>query len=367
MQNIYIGGICSAIVVFFITALLLFAQRKNGERSRMMLSAMMLLSVVTYIGRLCYLSDAPLSTEILSIRNLLLGILTITVYFMYPIEVVSPGWLKWKRIILIFSPIALLGILYNVSLVCGVDFGVISNRQMLIDNIGSVGVITRIVLALLLFLPAMMLYLVPYTRRYNNTNHQWIRGYVIVIMINTLAYLFVLVADSLVIRTLYYVVSMACSMYIAYQELFVRLIHKSEEIEQTPDFIEENTNIPTEQIINNEDKNAYLFQKLTTYIIANAAWRNPDLSATTITHILGTNRTYLTQAIKENGYENYNSYINKYRIEEFIRIINERKSYNYKEAFFDAGFRSKSAAITCFKKVTGCTPSDYFEIFQEKE
>jgi len=93
----------------------------------------------------------------------------------------------------------------------------------------------------------------------------------------------------------------------------------------------------------------------------NSAWRDPNLSLTRLASDLYTNRTTLAQAMHDSGYENYINYINKLRIDDFLRHIESGQSSNYQEAFFFVGFRSRSTALRNFKKYTGTIPSDYFK------
>lgn len=91
------------------------------------------------------------------------------------------------------------------------------------------------------------------------------------------------------------------------------------------------------------------------------AWQNPDLSVDKLISVLYTNRTSLLKVIQLHGYSGYTSYVNGKRVAEFIQIINRQKSFNYQQAFFDAGFRSKTTAQRNFKVITGMTPSEYFQ------
>ena len=84
----------------------------------------------------------------------------------------------------------------------------------------------RLLLSMLFFAPVLFIFTIPYTRRYNNTNRTWILKYTITFTVNILAYMIVLNFDTLIIKTVYYYVSAGCSIYIAYMELFERLIEQ---------------------------------------------------------------------------------------------------------------------------------------------
>lgn len=91
------------------------------------------------------------------------------------------------------------------------------------------------------------------------------------------------------------------------------------------------------------------------------AWRNPDITMAFLVRYLGTNRTTLAKVIQEQGYENYSSYINQYRINDFIEIIRSGESDNFQNVFYDVGFRSRATALRNFKQFTGMTPSEYMK------
>lgn len=224
-------------------------------------------------------------------------------------------------------------------------------------DIGSFQVIFRIVLALLIFLPAVLLYYVPYTRRYNNTNHTWMRGYVVVANINVAAYLYANINDTFLVCIIYIFISLMCSLYFTYQELFVRLIRQPiEEPQLIVEAGQEQESLPK----TTPTREADLFERLEKYMNSKKAWCDPVLSAEKLTSLLYTNRTTLSKAIQQHGYDSYTDYVNGRRVEEFIKIVYATPGCNYLQVFFDVGFRSKSTALRNFKEITGMTPSEYF-------
>lgn len=377
MQYIYFGALLTAAVVFFLCSLLLFLQRKSGERSRVILAGMSFLSMINYIGLISYmLTDPPQeSATIMSVPFLLLGIFVITIYFIYPIEVISPGWITGKRLLKMYLPVTALFLLYCATQWLGVKYVAYKTLAEMIQDIGSFQVLFRLVLAFLIFLPAVLLYYVPYTRKYNNTSPKWMRGYITAVSINMAAYLFVNIYDTYTSCSLYIAISVSCSLYFTYQELYVRLIRNPacisapnkqlEPIEPQPIVQTETQQEPTLTIpIQNEihpTKESDLFNRLEQYINHIQGWRDPDLLVGKVISELYTNRTYLQKAMKQHGYDNYHNYINDKRIAEFIQIISRQGGLNYQQALFDVGFRSKTSALRNFKDITGMTPSEYFQ------
>lgn len=369
MQYVYFGTVFAAAVIFLLAGLLLFMQRKSGERSRMILAGMSLLSVVNYVGMIVYFFIDPtyVTGSILSVPFLLLGIFVVTIYFMYPVEVISPGWITGKRLLKMYLPVIGLWLLYRATVGLGVEYVSYKTLGEMAEDIGSFQVIFRITLFLLIFLPALLLYYLPYTRRYNNANQKWMHGYIVVVTINMVAYLIVNVYDTFLFCSLYVVVSLLCSLYITYQELYVRLIRQPIGIQiNGPGPAVEVGPAPlpklggdARQILNPRESD--LFERLEKYMNDTQVWQDPDLSVERLVSALYTNRTSLLKAIQQHGYDNYTSYVNGRRVAEFIQIIEQQKSFNYQQTFFDVGFRSKSTALRNFRYITGMIPSEYFK------
>lgn len=377
MQYIYFGTVFAAMLIFLLVAVLLLMQRKRGERSRTILAGMTLLSVVNYISMIVYFYKDPAYTlgAILSVPFLLMGISVITIYIMYPIEVISPGWITWKRLLKMYLPATGLWLFYYLTSWLGVEYTAYSTFGQMMTDVWSFQVIFRIVLALLIFLPVVLLYYVPYTRRYNNADHKWMRGYIVVITINMASYLIVNVHDTFLSCSIYIIISILCSLYITYQELYVRLIrHSTIEIEPEPAAepllvsapvpvpasapeLEADTTPPNVR----NSRETELYERLEKYMNSAHAWREPDLSVEKLASVLCTNRTSLLKIIQRYGYAGYTSYVNGKRVEEFIQIVNRQGGFNYQQIFFDVGFRSKTTALRNFKQITGVIPSEYFQ------
>lgn len=365
MLYIYFGSIFAAVVIYFIIGLLLFLQRKNGERSRMILAGMTFLSMLSYIGMIVYFFVDPAFSRgtIMSVPFLLIGLFVVTIYLMYPIEVISPGWLNWRRLIKMYIPITALFLFYCLTLWLDVYYHDYQTIGEMVTDVWSFQLIFRIVLMLFNFLSVVLLYFVPYTRLYNNTDHKWIHGYIIAVTINMAGYLYVNVHDTFLACSIYFGISILCTLYITYQELYVRLIQQPIEPPQhhNKPKIELQSAVQIEPEPESKSKEDELFERLEKYMNTTKAWVDPELSAKKIVSTLYSNRTSLLKAIQKHGYSSYTSYVNNKRVAEFIQIISKQKDQNYQQTFFDVGFRNKTTALRNFKDITGMIPSEYFK------
>lgn len=370
MQYFYIATIFSGALVCLLASLLLFARRKAGERSRLILAVIVLFSVFNYIPRFIALCNGQDPEFVVTAKLLLVANFMIVSYILYPVEVISPGWLNFRRVVILYGPLSALAGIYVISLWAGVEYTHYSSLLEMLSHADRFEVWFRILLSLLIFSPLLFVFSIHRTRLYHNSDHIWMRKYIITLSINIIAYILVLIFNRPLVHTLYYYVSVGCSLYIVYMELFDRLIGKPQLI--TP--ISREENIPPAEPVANEAevlisaekcvaelKNSALIQRLDSYMKKNNAWRDPDLSLNTLASELFTNRTSLSLTMRASGYENYTNYINRLRIDDFIQQIESGQSENFQEAFFFVGFRSRGTALRNFRQFTGKTPSEYFQ------
>ena len=96
---------------------------------------------------------------------------------------------------------------------------------------------------------------------------------------------------------------------------------------------------------------------------------DPELSMKTLINQLGTNKTYLYQAINRNSSENFRGLINRYRVNEAKRIIEEGVAassvFDTTEVYLKSGFNSAASYFRAFKLTTGLTPKEYANEFRK--
>ena len=369
MQYLYLATVFAGALVCLLASILLFVRRKEAKRSRVILAVIVSFSVFNYITRFIALCNGETPELVVSAKLLLQANFMVLGYILYPIEVIAPGWLSFQRILKLYSYWLLAVVVYLISLQLGVEYTPYGSLLGMLAHSGSFEVWFRLLLSVLIFAPALIVFFIHQTRLYRNSDHIWVRKYVITLSVNMLAYMLVLMFNHPEFNILYYYVSVGCSLYIVYMELFDRLIVKTlpaavaEEKEET---IRETTDETDDSSLcsencGNDKKDSVLIQRLDNYMKIHKAWRNPDLSLNTLASELFTNRTSLAQAMRESDYENYSNYINRLRIEDFMEQIESGQMLNFQETFFFVGFRSRSTALRNFRQFTGSTPSEYFQ------
>lgn len=97
---------------------------------------------------------------------------------------------------------------------------------------------------------------------------------------------------------------------------------------------------------------------------------NSEFSLDQLADRLNFPRAHITQALSEILETNFYNFVNEYRVNEFIRLVDSspEEKIAVLSLAFDAGFNSKSTFNQSFKRITGTTPSLYLaEKKQKKE
>jgi len=102
-------------------------------------------------------------------------------------------------------------------------------------------------------------------------------------------------------------------------------------------------------------------KKLSQLMEIEKIYLDPDLTLSELARRLHIHANQLSRIINERFGQNFNDYINKYRIREAQRKLSDplNRDKNILEILYETGFYSKSVFNTAFKKITGQTPSAY--------
>lgn len=88
-------------------------------------------------------------------------------------------------------------------------------------------------------------------------------------------------------------------------------------------------------------------------------YTNPKLTLSDLAASLNISVNHLSQIINQNEKMNFHDFVNKYRVEEFIKNASANRNFSILAHALDAGFNSKSSFNNVFKKHKGITPSNY--------
>lgn len=121
----------------------------------------------------------------------------------------------------------------------------------------------------------------------------------------------------------------------------------------------------TKKNISNE--NPY-FKKMISFFEEDKLYKDSKLSRNDIAEKLGISVGYFSQIIGTVSDKKFADYLNFYRVEEVKEMLlnDDFKNYNLLAIGLEAGFNSKSAFYNGFKKETGCTPTEYKKLHQNR-
>lgn len=86
-------------------------------------------------------------------------------------------------------------------------------------------------------------------------------------------------------------------------------------------------------------------------------YRDPELTLHSLSEDLGIKPYQLTEFLNEHLQTGFHNYINRFRIDEAVKLLGEKPDQDILSICYFVGFNSKSSFNDAFRKVTGKTPS----------
>jgi len=110
-----------------------------------------------------------------------------------------------------------------------------------------------------------------------------------------------------------------------------------------------------------EDQSELIYSKVLKLIVEDKQFQNVNLTLKSLSETLHVSPQILSQVINQKSGTNFNSFVNRFRIEESKRLFQEEEFKNQTIAAiaFEVGFNSISSFNTAFKKQMGTTPQAY--------
>ncbi len=204
-------------------------------------------------------------------------------------------------------------------------------------------------------LPIAIFHMMYYFSKNNKARREWTIRYISIMLIPYLCYISAIATDEIWVFNLFYILSAISCMTMTYLELIIRIVCKETITTDDISQIEKSEYNMETKICNS------LSNRIESFMQYHNAWQDAEFSLEIMAQTLGTNRTYVSSAIRELGYNSFNDYLNKHRIYAFINLMHSGEHKEQMDAFYAVGYRSRKTALKHFKKITGKTPSKYFE------
>ena len=287
---------------------------------------------------ICYLV-APMQmmnmgADHLTTHELLIGNLLGWVMILYPTETLRPGWLNWKIVLWQVLPLS----------------GMVALDYIVPWNLWPVVALYPYAL-LMLTLSHIRAYRIWCENNYSSMEHinvQWIIRYCIMLFIIGANYVYM------------------CSGH-GHERGFTQqwfvifmLAYSTEQIlfRQDPwrDLIVDRIASGEEQVELKEGDYAQLLEQ---WMVAEKPYCNPEFKLMDIRSVLPMNRTYLSQFINDTYGCSFYQFVNRYRIEEAKRLMQEHPEMKISEIAAHSGFSSPSSFSRAFSREIGLSPSEW--------
>ena len=127
--------------------------------------------------------------------------------------------------------------------------------------------------------------------------------------------------------------------------------------------IDELTNMVNSSYLNTQQENKFQVEtKLKTYFEEQKPYLNPELSLSDVATAIGVNTTYLSRFMNHWLNVNFFTFVNNYRINYAIKLIEERKGYITSDLLYmESGFKSRSVFYKLFRERIGLSPQEYIK------
>jgi methylphosphotriester-DNA--protein-cysteine methyltransferase len=267
---------------------------------------------------------------------------------LYPISVIKPEWLTPKNGFILFSPVLLLAILY---LFFTDKWTLLYAPEHIWKNLSQPDVIARLVSLFLMFPYCLIPLLLPYKYYKSSAYHRWIVLYSLVLLLICVTHIALMLTNNGILLILMPIMASTFYTFSTEYELEERLRpgkRQTEVIQQ----VEETdlASVPMEPD---------LWARICQIMDQEEAWRDPDLSLSSLSKLCATNVTYLGRIIQQETGKGFKEMVNAKRVESVVNQIKENPDIDVQTAFFNAGFRSRTTAWRNFKDITGMSPADF--------
>ena len=345
--------IATALLIFMtatliICGILLWKRRKEtGDYSRTIQALFSWVSAFftfTFIFR-TWAGTAPADATLFEPEHTFVPLLCQMTFFFYPLEVIHPTMSRAKLYGLLFAPLLLL---FIIGMCGGIHYTSLYTYSDLWQHIGEFNVWFRLLTLLIMLLYAFSLFLVPYDWRRSSADRGFILCYSVGFCLLGVLHFSIQLTHAHWLVLAHQLVWMSFFVAITHYELNERL----QVAPAAPNVTEEASTDST------DDR---LWEQAMVLLDSNDKWRSPELSLTSLSEQLESNRTYVGESFKRNTGMTFVEYITNRRIGYVVEALKRDPESNPHELFNYVGYRQRSTAYRNFQKITGMSPTEFVE------
>lgn len=253
--------------------------------------------------------------------------------FIYPTEVLRPGWLNWTHMFLQLLPLLLLWLL---------DYYVPADLRWLIA----------------LYPIGLFIILIDHIRKYrewcednfstlDDIDVQWIVRYVMMVIMSGLVFWWLCISHQ------------PARAFTQQWFLMFLLAYTTEHVLYRPDPWKQLRSTAEEEQENEDPVRAAYRATLDAWIEQEKPYLNPDFQLIDLRRVLPLNRTYLSRLINSEFGCSFYQWVNGLRIEEAKRLMTEQPDLKLQEVAERCGFSSPVVFSRIFTRETGIAPSKW--------
>lgn len=177
---------------------------------------------------------------------------------------------------------------------------------------------------------------------------------------------FILIIIVVVLGLLYYLYVRKNKLYLSIVKQNQEAIKRETELNRRIKELEEkdasSPTVPEKYAASSltDEKSMELFRTLERIMSEEKIYKDNSISKDKVAELLGTNRTYLSRIINEQAKLSFTHYVNRFRIDEAIRLLSDPENHTPLKALSaELGFNSISTFYNLFQTKVGMTPSQY--------
>lgn len=347
-------------------AVMLAKHRQQNDRSRLLIALFFLASAVASTGEIAIALCAPDYAGgflLMDPKIILCGFAIFFLLLLYPVEMLRPNWLNWRRLLALLSPwIALVAVLLTFHYF---DVRPLLSVDDVLAHLREPNVWLRVLLTFIYVPYGVWLLVMQHNWRNSSAPMPWLRAVVALTLCMTVTYFcsrgLRLFWGNVAHETLY----LALTALILYIELAIRLRVPDDKVDATysPPVVAldlpDDTPAAPPQGGESPAVIAEMARRVTQAMDNPDVWQNPELTQTDLIRLVGTNRRYCQLAIRQLGYESYPDMINRRRVAYIQRQLRQNPGQNLQNLFYEAGYRSRTSAWRNFTAIAGCSPTDF--------
>lgn len=351
---IHVALITTAIEMatcFICTHQLGLRRTENGDNARWLLSIGALISglLATFVivGNVAIQTTAQ---EPLLLRPWI-GLVYMAMHIimtLYPITVVRQDWLTPKHYALLFSPIVVFAFIFLFFVGRWTE---LDTPASVWENIYRPDVLVRLASLLIMAPYCLILFWLPYSYKKSSATLGWIVGYSFGLTLICAVHIVLMLTYSRVLMTILPLLAAGFYYLSTRYELMERIAPPADSSDD-PSFSEV---LPIEGVA----PEFGLWSRVCQLMDKQEVWKNPDLTLSELATLASTNTTYLNRVIKQEVGMSFKDYLNNKRVNYVVAQLSKKPDLDIQDAFFNAGFRSRTTAWRNFKDIIGSTPTEF--------